>query len=334
MELQELGEMLRQRREALGLSLDEVVERTKISRRNLQSIEEGRQDEMPHPVYSKGFIRNYARVLEVDLDEVNAALIEIFPEEEDENEATAQEVQRDLRLHSGGSGKGGGLLKAFLLLLLLAAVAAAVVWFLPGRKAKTTTPEAPKPGVTAPAPSSSSAQPPVQAVPAPAAPAQSPENAPEAAPKAEPAPGGQAKPEASAPAGQTSSAAPAATAVPSAETAQTVPVKQAPAVETAEKPEPQKKEVAQAATSEKKPEAKGKPGTVQVTAREACWLEAVAENGEAQEFFLRPGEKLTVDYTSSLILRIGNAGGISVTNNGKPVRFEAKSGEVKTLTFP
>ena len=96
MDLRELGEMLRQRRDETGLTLDEVVERTKISRRNLLAIEEARREELPHAVYSKGFIRNYASVLGADMRVVNKALAEIFPEEEEPEDAAA-EVQRDIR---------------------------------------------------------------------------------------------------------------------------------------------------------------------------------------------------------------------------------------------
>ncbi len=322
MDLRELGEMLRQRREETGLTFDEIVERTKISRRNLQSIEEARRDELPHAVYSKGFIRNYASVLGADMRVVNKALAEIFPEEEDSEDAIA-EVQRDLRLHRA-DGRGMRLFKAGVLLALLVSAVIAVILMLPGRKERGANgqPSA-APAVSAPA---EAVRPKGEAKPA-EKPLETPKPAeapkPEEKPVPAPAPEEQSKPAAqapvqvpapSAPAPSVAAAAPAETAAP------------APVQEPAPKIAPGSVEQAAPALA--------KAGSVQIVAKEACWLEAVPGGGEAQEFFLRPGEKLTIDYASSLELRVGNGGGISVTHNGKPVKIDARSGEVKTLTFP
>lgn len=57
--LAELCEQARQRREASGLTLDEISESTKIHRRFLEAIEEGDLERLPGLVYSKGFIKNY-----------------------------------------------------------------------------------------------------------------------------------------------------------------------------------------------------------------------------------------------------------------------------------
>ncbi|KYC44244.1 DNA-binding protein [Scytonema hofmannii PCC 7110] len=61
--LAEMGAQLWTRRLEKGLSLEEMVIVTKISRRLLQAIEEGNLSELPEPVYTQGLIRQYADAL-------------------------------------------------------------------------------------------------------------------------------------------------------------------------------------------------------------------------------------------------------------------------------
>jgi len=64
----DLGNQLREAREAAGLSLPDVEEATRIRRALLQALEEERFSDLPGDVYTKGFIRNYARFLGLDGD--------------------------------------------------------------------------------------------------------------------------------------------------------------------------------------------------------------------------------------------------------------------------
>ncbi|MGI8501233.1 MAG: helix-turn-helix domain-containing protein [Hassallia sp.] len=64
--LASLGGQLWVKRTEQGLSLDEMVEMTMISRRLLQAIEEGNLDDLPEPIYIRGFIRQYADALGLD----------------------------------------------------------------------------------------------------------------------------------------------------------------------------------------------------------------------------------------------------------------------------
>lgn len=61
--VQRVGERLRSAREAQGLTLDDIAASTRIPRRHLQTIEEGRYDGLPAPTYSAGFIKSWARRL-------------------------------------------------------------------------------------------------------------------------------------------------------------------------------------------------------------------------------------------------------------------------------
>jgi cytoskeleton protein RodZ len=61
-----LGEFLRRERELRRISLDDVAERTKISRRYLEAIEEERYDRLPGETFVRGFIRSYAQSVGLD----------------------------------------------------------------------------------------------------------------------------------------------------------------------------------------------------------------------------------------------------------------------------
>jgi hypothetical protein len=61
-----LGEFLRRERELRRISLDDVAERTKISRRYLEAIEEERYDRLPGEAFVRGFIRSYAQSVGLD----------------------------------------------------------------------------------------------------------------------------------------------------------------------------------------------------------------------------------------------------------------------------
>ncbi len=58
--LADLGQHLHYLRQKQHLTLEQVAEKTKIPVRTLAAIESGRQDQLPEPVYIKGFIRRFA----------------------------------------------------------------------------------------------------------------------------------------------------------------------------------------------------------------------------------------------------------------------------------
>jgi cytoskeleton protein RodZ len=58
-----LGAMLRECRETKGLSLDDLSRDTRISLRALLALEEDRLKDLPAPIFVRGFIRAYCRVV-------------------------------------------------------------------------------------------------------------------------------------------------------------------------------------------------------------------------------------------------------------------------------
>lgn len=69
-ELASFGEELRREREIRGISLKEIADATKISKRFLESIERNDHAALPAPVFTRGFVREYARYLGLNAEEI------------------------------------------------------------------------------------------------------------------------------------------------------------------------------------------------------------------------------------------------------------------------
>jgi cytoskeletal protein RodZ len=69
-ELATFGEELRREREIRGISLKEIADATKISKRFLEAIERNDHKTLPAPVFTRGFIREYARYLGLSSEEI------------------------------------------------------------------------------------------------------------------------------------------------------------------------------------------------------------------------------------------------------------------------
>ena len=68
--LETLGEQLRKARLARGLSIEDVHDATKIRIAYLAAMEEGKFYELPGEVYARGFLKNVAKVIGLDGDEL------------------------------------------------------------------------------------------------------------------------------------------------------------------------------------------------------------------------------------------------------------------------
>jgi hypothetical protein len=66
LDLQSLGDMLRQARESRAMSLQEVEQHTRIRVKFLEALESGDLSVLPSPIHAKGFLRNYAQFLHLD----------------------------------------------------------------------------------------------------------------------------------------------------------------------------------------------------------------------------------------------------------------------------
>lgn len=68
--LREVGQRLRQAREAQQLSLEDVAARTRITVRHLLALEEGNETDLPETFYIRGFLKKYAETVGLAPNEV------------------------------------------------------------------------------------------------------------------------------------------------------------------------------------------------------------------------------------------------------------------------
>ena len=69
--MKDIGNFLRERREARGISLIEVEKDVKIRKKYLQALEEGNIDVIPGKTYLIGYLRNYSKYLGVDEENID-----------------------------------------------------------------------------------------------------------------------------------------------------------------------------------------------------------------------------------------------------------------------
>jgi flagellar biosynthesis protein FlhG len=72
------GPLLRQIREAIGVELREIAERSKIGMAYLQALEAEVFAKLPAPVYVRGFLAEYARALGLDAERVKQTYLERY----------------------------------------------------------------------------------------------------------------------------------------------------------------------------------------------------------------------------------------------------------------
>ncbi|MFZ5522726.1 MAG: RodZ domain-containing protein [Pseudomonadota bacterium] len=69
-----LGAVLREARERLGLSVADVANQIKFAPRQIDAIESGDYQQLPEEAFLRGFIRSYAKILQLDAQKLLAAL--------------------------------------------------------------------------------------------------------------------------------------------------------------------------------------------------------------------------------------------------------------------
>ncbi len=85
------GEILKKKREELGYNLKEIAKTLRIRSDYLKAIEEETFEKLPVEVYTKGYIREYAKVLKADPEVVIRAYIEKQPDAITPDENTVKE---------------------------------------------------------------------------------------------------------------------------------------------------------------------------------------------------------------------------------------------------
>jgi len=168
-ELASFGEELRREREIRGISLKEISDATKISKRFLDALERNDHKTLPAPVFTRGFVREYARYVGLNVEEmVNrynfAAANDDRIEKPPQVEKYAKQLPRDI---SPKPAPKRGIPPAYakvdrnviLLVVILVALAGIVYWAIQNKRrddaaeAAASVPVAtPKPAAAAPRP--------------------------------------------------------------------------------------------------------------------------------------------------------------------------------------
>jgi len=72
---------------------------------------------------------------------------------------------------------------------------------------------------------------------------------------------------------------------------------------------------------------------VDLVATEETWVSARVDGREVFSGILAPGDRRSFEVTGTVKLLIGNAAGLQVEWNGKPVGPFGRSGEVRSVEF-
>ena len=318
MNFEELGLTLQREREKKGLSIEVVMEATKISRTNLVAMEGGDRSALPHPVYAKGFVKSYARYLGLDADELCMVVDREFQDQSEEVGEAGYEVspaaEKAFQEKDGPEGRKKKK-RAWPLLLLLVVAVAIAAFVLLGVKGKDA-PVEPRPDPVAEKVETPS--------PAPEAEQESvatPEE--EETGDAIQAPGETAAPEAAGEqeaGGGDQAAAPASPEEKEKVESVADSVEAEEAEKTAVQPEKQKYDHIL---------------IIRATTEKGCWVGVWKEDETkmARDFVLKQGEPLRLMFNLPRRVRIGNASGVTVRYNGKPYPLDLNRGNIQTLTF-
>ena len=108
---EEFGRRLRAEREARGLSISELANRTKIPERSLGLLERGRFDDLPADVFVRGFVKSVTRELGLDADEWVRRYADLSRQLEGPGARLSDDADagRDISAPSAGGGGGGGV---------------------------------------------------------------------------------------------------------------------------------------------------------------------------------------------------------------------------------
>jgi cytoskeleton protein RodZ len=299
----DFGTFLRQAREQRGVSLQDLAVTTKISARVLEALERNDPSKLPGGIFSRSFVRAYAREVGVDPDVAVANFVSAFPDESgaDEMPATTSAVEAE-------SFEQRRRVFRVVVRLLGVVVIVAILAFIYYSKFRprflTTGPDGPRPSAAATV---------AQAPALPQRPPPATASAPSVMPGAALADAAQAAAQAAAtpPTGQAETAAPPrAPVVPSSEPAATPGA------------------LPGAAASQQA------PLVVVLTLTDPCWLSVIADGARTPSRTAGAGERLEFAVQRSITMTVGNAAALSVTLNGRPARALGAAGQVVTTTIP
>ena len=288
------GEYLRREREMRGVSLEEISAATKISIRFLQAIENEELAKLPGGIFTRSFVRTYARYLGLDEERVLA----------DYQLAGEAKPEVDIRRITANRARSNGAVsRTRILALLIAGVLLASGYALFRYSRRFMEQQSSTPMVIPPSTAAPGMNPPTNAAPVP--------------------PFTPALPESN-PVLQAPSASPAAGAANAPGTPQGAP----PFPGAKANPNPAN----QRATSEGGNAVAANTDLVlQVAATERAWVAVDADGKTVLQKVLNPNEVENLKGHDSFDVTIGNAQGVVLTLNGETLKPLGRRGEVKSI---
>jgi cytoskeleton protein RodZ len=339
-----IGELLQERREDLGLDLDEIGAMLRIKPLYLAALEQGRTHDLPGPTYAIGFVRAYSDFLGLDAEAVLARF---------KTEAAGVTARPDLALPVplGERSLPGG---ALVLVALIVALCGYGIWYYMSTEARNRPERVAAVPAALDKPSTSLVAPPAQpasvqpvslyGAAAGASPASGPASASGSPPVASPPAAQAATPQGTAQTSQQSApvanlapgalittmprnvspGVPAPAAPPSQQQAQqAAPPASAPAPAPATVAPAQQAASVTAATpasAQSTPATPGAGGKITIKAVTDCWIQVRAtDQSIVFSRVLKAGETYAVPQRTGLSLRTGNAGALEIAVDGKTV---------------
>ena len=285
-----IGDTLRRERQRRNIEISKIAGELKISARFLEAIEQDDLGKLPGGVFTKSFVRQYARYLGLDTEELVAGMEHpVEPEPQVSRVADKHKpVVPGMDLDGGENWQSisdrrtslPSWVRAGILLVALMLVCSGVYWWW----------QRPRHPVLA-----HEVQPPPKAI-------QVPQPTPPVSKPVETPPVSTADPAVAPPTATQASEEP-----PAPPSTAPVPPVSAP-----------------------NPNATVRVG---ITADEAVWVRAEV-NGKVQfAGVLQPHESRNIDADGEVRVRLGNAGGVTLTLNGKPVGAVGPKGQIRTVQF-
>jgi cytoskeleton protein RodZ len=297
-----VGDTLRRERVRRNLQLEQISRELKISPRFLEAIEDERFEKLPGGVFARAFVRQYSRLLGLNEEELSAQLDQLLeppPVHDVEISHQTKTGLAPIAMPRMEEWKTVGDRRVSWAGPLSAAIMVVLVMLIcSGVYAWMQRQHAPAVAHNTPAATAPVQSPPVTASQQPAAPVEHPAAAP--------------------PTTQPSESHPAAASPTPAPTE--APVAAAP-------PPPK--------TEAETPAAPGPPGPVhvEVTATEPVWILARTDGKFAFTGTMDSNSKRTADGSKEVTLRLGNAGGVTITLNGQPIPAVGPKGQARTVQF-
>lgn len=122
-----IGEILKKKREELGLDLKEVAQTLKIRHEYLNAVEDNAFEKVPADVYTIGYIREYARLLDINPD----PLVDAYKEQK-----LVKVMPESILIEQAAKGKKFISLRILLFAFIIGAVLTTIIIFTYQEKTK------------------------------------------------------------------------------------------------------------------------------------------------------------------------------------------------------